>query len=138
MPTIALTLSGKRSAEQTRRIVDAVVAITDAELDKPFSRTALILKNIPTDEWFIAGKSLAEFGRNAFRIEVTVVDETVSKAQKAAYAKKVFERLSQLIENLHPFSNVYVIDTKAASYSYGGLTQEFALHHPETTAFLEV
>jgi 4-oxalocrotonate tautomerase len=138
VPTITLTLSGQRSPEQTRRIVDEVIAMTSTILDKPFGRTALILKNVPAEDWFIAGKSLAEFGKNAFRVEVTVVDETVTKSQKASYCKKMFELLSQLIENLHPFSNIYVIDVKGAAYGYGGLTQEYAMHHPEAAPFLEI
>jgi 4-oxalocrotonate tautomerase len=131
MPTIVLTLSGQRSPELTRRIVDDVISITDLVLEKPLERTALILRSVAPEEWFIGGKSLAELGKNSFRVEVTIVDETDTKAQKAIYIGKIFERMSQLIENLHPLSNVHVIDCRAAAYGYGGLTQEYALHHPE-------
>ena len=75
---------------------------------------------------------------NSFRVEVTVVDETVTKAQKAKYCSEVFKCMSRLIENVHPFSNVYVLDVKGAAYGYGGLTQEYVLHHPANAAFLEV
>jgi 4-oxalocrotonate tautomerase len=98
----------------------------------------LILRHVPPEEWFIAGKSLAEFGRNSFRVEVTVVEETVTKAQKTAYCRKIFERLSLLIDNLHPFSNVHVIDVRGGAYGYGGLTQEYALYHPQDATFLDV
>ncbi len=138
MPTIVLTLSERPSPEDTRHIVDEVIAITNTVLEKPLGRTALILRYVAPEDWFIAGKSLAEFGKNSFRVEVTVVDETVTKTQKAAYSRKIFERLSQLIRHLHPFSNVHVIDVKGAAYGYGGLTQEFALHHAEAATFLEL
>ena len=137
MPTITVTLSGKHTPEQTRRIVDDVISITDAVLEKPLSRTVLILRHVAPEEWFINGKSLAELGKNSFRVEVTVVDETDTKAQKAAYMREIFRCMSHHIENLHPLSNVHVIDCRAAAYGYGGLTQEFALHHPEAAAFLD-
>jgi len=128
----------RHNPERTRRIVDDVISITDSVLDKPLGRTALILRYVAPEDWFIAGKSLAEFGKNSFRVEVTVVDETTTKAQKAAYSRTIFERMSQLIDNLHPFSNVHVVDVRGAAYGYGGLTQEFVLHHPESSSFLEV
>ena len=37
--------------------------------------------------------------------------------------------LSDLIGNVHPISNVYVIDARATAYSYGGVTQEYNFHH---------
>jgi 4-oxalocrotonate tautomerase len=98
----------------------------------------LILRYVILEEWFIAGKSLAEFGKDSFRVEVTVVDETVTNAQKAKYSAEVFKSMSHLIENLHQFSNVYVIDVRGAAYGYGGLTQEYLSHHPTNAAFLEV
>jgi 4-oxalocrotonate tautomerase len=137
MPTITLTLSGSHSPEQTRRIVNDVISITDSALEKPLLRTALILRHVAPEEWFIGGQSLAELGKNSFRLEVTIVDETDTKAQKAEYIREIFEYMSQHIENLHPLSNVYVIDCRAAAYGYGGLTQEYALHHPGDAAFLD-
>jgi 4-oxalocrotonate tautomerase len=138
MPTIVLTLSRRFDRDHTRRIVTELIELTNTILEKPLGRTALILRYVSPEEWFIAGKSLAEFGRNSFRVEVTVVDETVTKAQKAKYSTEVFKSMSRLIENLHPFSNVYVIDVRGAAYGYGGLTQEYALHHPANATFLEV
>lgn len=138
MPTIALTLSRQFDRGHTRRIVNELVEHTTNILDKPFGRTALFIRYVNPNEWFIAGKSLEEFCMNSFRVEVTVVDETVTKAQKAKYCAAVFKSMSLLIDDLHPFSNIYVIDVKGASYGYGGLTQECVLHHPANAEFLEV
>jgi 4-oxalocrotonate tautomerase len=77
----------------------------------------------------ISGKSLAELGKNAFRLEVTITDETNTKAEKAAYQKEAYAALCELIGNVHPHSNIHVIDCRAAAYGYGGLTQEYRYHH---------
>jgi hypothetical protein len=55
-----------------------------------------------------------------------------------AGARRLQDRHSLLIENLHAFSNIHVIDVKGAAYGYGGLTQEYVLHHPGNATFLEV
>jgi 4-oxalocrotonate tautomerase len=138
MPTIVLTLSQRHDPKLTKRIVDEVIEITNTVLNKPLGRTALILRYVSPDEWFIAGKSLAELQRSSFRVEVTAVDETVTKVQKAAYCRRIFEQLSLLIDNLHPFSNIHVVDVRSAAYGYGGLTQEYAQHHPDEAKFLEI
>lgn len=89
----------------------------------------VIVRHVDLSDWFIDGKSLAEWGKNSFRLEVTVVDETCTKDQKAAYQQQVFAAMSDLIGNLHPHSNVHIIDCKAASYGYTGITQEYRYHH---------
>jgi 4-oxalocrotonate tautomerase len=136
--TITLTLSGAYPPEQIKRIVDGVISITNSVLQKLLSRTALILRRVSHEDWFIAGRSLAEFHKNSFRVEVTVVDETTTKVQRADYARKIFEHMSKRIDNLHPFSNVHVIDVRGAGYGYGGLTQEFVWHRSDEATFLEV
>ena len=67
---------------------------------------------------------LAESKRNAFRLEVTVTDETTTKDQKAAFQKAAFDALSEAIGDIHPHSNVHIVDCRASAYGYGGVTQE--------------
>ena len=68
--------------------------------------------------------------KNAFRLWVTITDEINSKAEKAAYHKAAFELLSTLIGDVHPISNIYVIDARATGYGYTGGTQEHGFQHP--------
>jgi 4-oxalocrotonate tautomerase len=81
--------------------------------------------------WFIDGKNLVEWKKNSFRLEVTVVDETCSKDQKGAYQKAIYNAMEKTIGNLHPKSNVHIIDCKAASYGYTGITQEYRYQHKD-------
>jgi 4-oxalocrotonate tautomerase len=129
MPGITLKISGRPDQDLTRRIVPKIMALTCSLLDKEPERTMVMLQFVPHDEWYIAGKSLAELGQNAFRLEVTVTDETNTKAQKAAYHKAAFTALSELIGNVHPHSNIHIVDCRATAYGYAGLTQEYRFQH---------
>ena len=124
MPGITLTLSGEADQALVRRLAPALTSLTCAVRDKKPEETTVIVKFVPAVDWFIGGESLAELKRNAFRLQVTVTDETTTKDQKAAYQKAVFEALSEAVGNLHPHSNVHVIDCRASAYGYGGVTQE--------------
>jgi 4-oxalocrotonate tautomerase len=130
MPGILLKISGRADPALTRRIVPQIMDLTCNLLDKEPERTMVMVEYIPHDAWFIAGQSLAELGRNSFRLEVTIVDETCTKRQKAAFHKAAFAALSELIGNVHPHSNIHVVDCRGTAYGYGGLTQEYRHQHP--------
>lgn len=129
MPGIFLSVSGDPNRELTRRIVPEITRLTCAILHKKPEQTMLMLQYVPHEEWFIANKSLAEHGKNSFRLEVTVSEDTNTKEEKAAYHKAAFAALSALIGNVHPHSNIHVMDCKATGYGYGGVTQEHRYQH---------
>ena len=131
MPGITLTLSGCNDQKLTKDCVLLATQITCEILKKNSFETMVIVRHVDDDDWFIDGKSLAEWGKNSFRLEVTVVDETFSKDQKAAFQKAIYKAMEQAIGNLHPQSNVHVIDCKAASYGYTGITQEYRYQHKD-------
>lgn len=134
MPGILLRISGRSNPDLTRRIVPAIMDLTCSILKKEPERTMVQLHYVPHDEWFIAGKSLAELAKNSFRLEVTITDETNTKAEKAAYHEAAFAALSELIGNVHPHSNIHVIDCRATAYGYGGVTQEYRSQHADALA----
>ncbi|WP_058909751.1 tautomerase family protein [Entomohabitans teleogrylli] len=131
MPGITLTLSGDKNAVLTQKCVDLATDLTCRIFNKSKANTMVIVRYVDYDDWFIDGKSLTDWGRNSFRLEVTVVDETCTKEQKAEYQKAVYEAMNSIIGNLHPHSNVHVIDCKAASYGYTGITQEYRYQHKD-------
>lgn len=130
MPGITLTVSGQPDHALGARLAVALSDLTCRVLRKELERTAAIVRFQPADQWFIAGQALADDGRNAFRLEVTITDETNTKAEKAAYHKETFALLSQIIGNLHPHSNIHIVDCRASAYGYGGVTQESRFHQP--------
>jgi 4-oxalocrotonate tautomerase len=128
MPGIFLTVSGQADQALTHRLADEVAHLTCKALKKDLDLTAVIVRYVPKDQWFIAGRSLEEHGRNAFRLEVTVTDETNTRAEKAAFHKAAFALLSDVIGNLHPHSNIHIVDCRATAYGYGGVTQGWRYH----------
>jgi len=124
MPGITLTVSGEADQALTSRLATAISRLTCQMLKKELDRTAVLVHHHPREQWFIAGRSLAELGKNAFRLEVTITDETNTKVEKAEYHKAAFALLEDIVGNLHPHSGIHVIDCRASAYGYGGVTQE--------------
>lgn len=129
MPHINLQISGKPDASLTRRSAAAVAEITQRVLGKKPEVIVVCVQYIDRDAWIVGGETLSEQGRNAFHLDISVTDETNTKAEKAQFLKAVFDTLSALIGNVHPVSYVHVVDARAATYGYGGLTQEYRYHH---------
>jgi 4-oxalocrotonate tautomerase len=125
MPHVVIHLSGQPDAQLTRKVVDTVNELTQSVLDKKLPVIAVTVQYIPADAWFIGGQSLAELGQSAFHLDISITDETNTKAEKARYLREIYQAMALLRPDLHEVSYVYLIDARAAAYGYGGKTQEF-------------
>ena len=129
MPGLKLTVSGAPDEALSRRLAAELTALTCATLRKKPERTMVQVRYLAHEHWFIAARSLADHGKNSFRLELTITEGTNTRDEKSAYQKKAFALLSELIGNLHPHSNIHIIDCDAVSYGYGGLSQEYRYNH---------
>lgn len=129
MPHIVLQLSGTPDDTLTREAVRAVSQLTVDTLHKAPEVIAVTVDYIAHARWFIGGAPLSEQGKNAFHLDISVTDETNTKAEKAQFIAQVFEALSGLLGNVHACSYIHVIDARAAAYGYGGRTQEYRHQH---------
>ena len=86
---------------------------------------AITVQYIADDAWFIGGRTLAELGKSAFHLDISITDETNTKAEKARYLREIYAAMAALRKNLHEVSYVHLIDARAAAYGYGGQTQEY-------------
>ncbi len=125
MPHIAIILSGEPDAQLTRRTVEVASELTQAVLGKKLPVIAIAVQYVAADAWFIGGRSLAELGRSAFHLDISITDETNTKAEKARYLREIHAAMAALRKNLHEVSYVHLIDARAAAYGYGGQTQEY-------------
>ncbi len=125
MPHIVVHRSGAPDPAIDRRIVESVAALTQSVLGKKLPVIAITLHHIPHELWFIGGRSLSDLGRNAFHLDISVTDETNTKAEKARFIKDVYGAFQDILGELHECSYVHVIDARAAAYGYGGHTQEY-------------
>jgi 4-oxalocrotonate tautomerase len=129
MPAIKLFLSGERADYDVVSIIENLTEMTCRILIKEKSKTMIIVEFIQRDLWFIGSNSLDSLGKNSFKIDVTVTDETCTKDQKASYIKEGFILLNRYVNQLHEHSNIHVIDCRGGAYGYGGKTQDYLYYH---------
>ena len=129
MPILNVKVAAPRSDELTHQIAGTLVEITKRVLGKNPELTAVTVSYVDPRDWIIAGRSLAEQGKSSFFLDIRVVDETNTKAEKAQYIKEVFDAVARLLPNLHEETYVHVHDVRPTAYGYGGRTQEFRFHH---------
>jgi 4-oxalocrotonate tautomerase len=129
MPIINVKVSGKKSAETTIKINKLLLDLTHKILGKKKEVTAIVIDYVDHDSWFVGGHLLSEQSKNSFYFDIKITDETNTKDEKAQYIKEAFEGFERILGNLHEESYIYVQDVMAASYGYGGKTQEYRYHH---------
>jgi len=129
MPHITIQISRTPDSQLTKALVKSIGVLTHDILGKKPNVTSIQVKYASPDQWFIEGKSLAEWGKTAFHLDITITDETNTKQEKARYMAEAYAALSGLLGDVHTSSFIHIIDTRAAAYGYGGLTQEYRLHH---------
>ena len=125
MPHIVIHLSGEPDTALARQVAADVSGLTQRLLGKAPEVIAITVQFVPAKAWFIGGQSLAEQGRSAFHLDISVTDETNTKAEKARHIAALHQAFTRLRPDLHEVSYVHVIDARAAAYGYGGHTQEF-------------
>ncbi len=122
-------VSAKKSPELTKKIADLLLDLTSRILKKKREVTAIAIEYVEHDAWVVAGQLLSDLGKNSFYFDIKITDETNTKDEKAQYIKEAFEGFEKLLGNLHEESYIYVQDVRAASYGFGGLTQEYRYQH---------
>ena len=125
MPHNVLQLSGPVDTGLAARSVDKVIDLTCRVLGKKPEVISIQVLFTPSEQWFIAGKTLAQTGQSAFHLDISVTDETNTKAEKAQFIRELHAAMKTLRPDLHECSYVHVIDARAAAYGYGGRTQEY-------------
>lgn len=125
MPHIVIHRSGAPDAALDQRIAQRTAALTQEVLGKAPEVTAITLLHIAPEHWRIGGRTLADLGQNAFHLDISVTDETNTKAEKARYIAAIHAAFAELLAPLSDVSYVHVIDARAAAYGYGGRTQEY-------------
>ncbi len=129
MPILNVKVSAKKSPELTQKIADLLLDLTSRILKKKPEVTAIAIEYLEPDAWVVGGQLLSKQGKNSFYFDIKITDETNTKDEKAQYIREAFKGFEQLLGNLHEESYIYVQDVKAASYGYGGLTQEYRYHN---------
>lgn len=128
MPILNVKVSAKKSPELSRKIAHLLLDLTGRILGKRPEVTSIAIDYVDPDDWIVGGKSLREHGKSSVYFDIKVTDETNTKEEKEKYIAEAFKAFAVLLGNLHEESYIYVQDVRAASYGYGGRTQEYRYH----------
>jgi 4-oxalocrotonate tautomerase len=129
MPILNVKVSGTKSPELTRNISGLLLDLTTRILKKKREVTAITIEYVDPDNWIVAGRPLSEHRKNSFYFDIKITDETNTKDEKALYIKEAFDGFARILGSLHEESYIYIQDVRAASYGYGGYTQEYRYQH---------
>lgn len=125
MPILNVKVSADPSRDLTSQINSLLLDITSRILKKKPEVTAIAIDYVSTEHWSISGKSLRDLGKKSVYFDIKITDETNTKDEKAKYIAEAFAGFERLLGELHETSYVYVQDVRAATYGYGGKTQEY-------------
>lgn len=129
MPILNVKVSAEKSPELVKQISDLLLDLTSRILKKKREVTAIAIDFVGRDSWVVGGLLLSEQNKNSFYFDIKITDETNTKDEKALYIKEAYAGFERILGNLHEESYIYVQDVRAASYGYGGYTQEYRYHH---------
>jgi 4-oxalocrotonate tautomerase len=124
MPIVNVTISRKPDADLARKIAEGLVERTERVLRKPREITSVAVSFVPSEHWFVGGRSLHEQALASFWLDIKVTDGTNTKDEKATYLAEVFGFMQSVLGPLHHESYILVHDVLADAYGYGGTTQE--------------
>ena len=129
MPHIQLQLSGSPETSPAAAAVTHVQQLTQQLLGKDPALISVAVQHVPAHCWWVGGQTLADLQQTAFYLQISVTDETNTKAEKARYLQAVHAAMAALLPGLHPVSYIHIVDARAAAYGYGGVTQEHRWQH---------
>ena len=125
MPIINVKVSANPTPELHDQINALLLDITARILKKKPEVTAIAINYLSREHWTIGGKTLKELGKHSVYFDIKITDETNTKDEKARYIQEAYEGFQRILGTLDEKSYVYVQDVRAATYGYGGKTQEY-------------
>lgn len=125
MPILNVKVSADPTPELNSQMNLLLLDITSRILKKKTEVTAIAIDYVSRDHWTIGGKTLKELGKCSVYFDIKITDETNTKDEKARYIQEAFEGFEKLLGTLDEKSYVYVQDVRAATYGFGGKTQEY-------------
>jgi 4-oxalocrotonate tautomerase len=125
MPILNVKVSANPTPELHNEINALLLDITARILKKKPEVTAIAIDYVSREHWTIGGKTLKELGKHSVYFDIKITDETNTKDEKARYIQEAYEGFQKILGTLDEKSYVYIQDVRAATYGYGGKTQEY-------------
>jgi 4-oxalocrotonate tautomerase len=129
MPILNVKVAAEESPALTQRIAEMLSELTSRILKKNPDVTAIAIDYVHPARWIVGGIPLSEHRKSSFYFDIKITDETNTKMEKEQYIREAFAGFAAILGEVHEESYIYVQDVRAASYGYGGRTQEYRYHH---------
>jgi 4-oxalocrotonate tautomerase len=124
MPMITVRYVTPTPRPELRPAIAKLAARLGAEkLGKDPNVTAVLVEQADPDGWFIGGKKPTEEGLSAFWLDFKITVNSNTRAETTAFVKAAYQGMEELLGPLHEECYVYVHETNADAYGYGGRTQ---------------
>ena len=123
MPMLSLSLT--RSLDDATRlcVARALTDLTAELLHKKPALTALSIRCVAPDHWYVGAEALTP-ARTGLFLETRVSAGTNTKDEKSRYIAEVWHTLEELLGPLEPHSYIAVLEIDADAWGYEGQTQE--------------
>ncbi len=125
MPLLTVTLTGSVDARRSAATAAILTELTQKHLGKDPALTAVAIRYLDPDHWFIGGEAMSRRNADSFSLDIKVTEGTNTKPQIAAYVDAVFAAMAGLLDGVREESYIIVHEVAAASWGFGGKTQEF-------------
>ncbi len=125
MPLLNVAVTGTADPERSAAIAARLTALTEKYLGKDPALTAITIRNVDPDHWFVGSKAVGGRNANSFSLQISVTEGTNTKSQIADYIEAVYSSMSELLGSVCDESYIVVDNVPAASWGYAGRTQEF-------------
>ena len=127
MPSLTIAYSTPFAATPSRRgeVARLLTVLTERHLGKQGPLTAVTVTEVPPEDWFVGGRSLADLGEASHHVVVRVTEGTNTKSEKARFLAAVHADLGRLLGPSRPESYVVVDEIRADAWGFGGETQEY-------------
>ncbi|MCD1266291.1 4-oxalocrotonate tautomerase [Shinella sumterensis] len=124
MPMIKARYTKPRDERDPKHDIAAMLSRVTAEiLHKDPAVTAVLVESAESDDWIVAGSSVADLKLGTFYVEVSITEHTNLKDQTTAWVQRVYDEMNALVGPVHEASYVLVHAVDGDAYGYGGLTQ---------------
>lgn len=123
MPYLHIRICGAPDDALTTRTANVAAELTAELLGKYRALTAVVIEFIDPARWFIGGRALGIAGPRSYHWQVSITDETNTRAEKGRYIAAVHAAMGELLGGVAEHSYVHVADLRANGYGYGGRTQ---------------
>jgi 4-oxalocrotonate tautomerase len=125
MPLLNVSVTGRADPKRSAAIAARLTELTDRHLGKDPALTAVAIRHLDQDQWFVGGEALSRRNAASFSLHIAVTEGTNTKPQMAAYIEAVFAAMTEILDAVRDESYVIVAEVPAAAWGYGGKTQEF-------------